>query len=281
MTAVPPGLGARVQYRERLWPQPRFSAIVDQVLAVDPEFRVRELGEMSRVVTVEGEYGAWIHVHGERLGARAMRCIGAVFMGDFATALDVLATVPEHFAAVEGLAYELMRNQHFDLARRPRQFLYEPPPGWHGLPAGMIANWYPGDFPANRSMIVVPPARFVDIDPPAALETAIAELTAGLSIEDQVRDTVASSCGATGTCVRVRGHVERSDAPIHRELAGFVVGTRVYQLRLETAALDRLDEARALFHAVASSFHPLPSHDEVQSGHAFSPRLELFDHWAG
>ena len=62
VTAELPDLTARVRYRERLQPQPAFSAVVAQTLAEDPEFRVHELGDMTRVVTAEGEYGAAIAI---------------------------------------------------------------------------------------------------------------------------------------------------------------------------------------------------------------------------
>lgn len=267
-------LGARLRYHERLRPQPAFATIVDQMLAADREMRVHEVGELVRVVTEEGEYGAAVALHGLRGHARALRWVGAVFLGEFATALDVLALAPAHFGEIEMLALGLLRGQRFELGGRPRPFFYEPPRGWQGLPAGDIANWYPPDFPANRSIIVVPPARVGD-----DLEQAIGDLSAGLVTDEQEREALSSAAGLAGVHVRVRGR--RDGREIHRELAGFVAADRTYQLRLETLATDRLVEIRAVFRAVAVSVQPLPERDEARTGRAFAAHVDLFDHWAG
>jgi hypothetical protein len=276
-----PTLSARISYQERLHPQPSFSSIIERVLDADPEFRAQQFGTPQRVVTLEGEYGAWISIRGQRRDARAMRCVGEVLMGEFATVLDALALVPEHFATVEAVSRELLLTQTFDMGRRPRQFFYEPPVGWHGLPAGMTANWYPLDFPRNRSIIVVPPAHHRDGDAASELERTAESLGVGLVIDELVRAPLHSRSGYDGTNVQLRGHVEGRAAPIHRELAGFVVGARVYYARLETTMTAQLEPLRAILRDLATSFHPLPSHYETQSGSVFVKPLDLFDHWVG
>ena len=280
VSAFPPDLGARFRYYERLRPQPSFAAIVERVLASDPDFRAHEVGAMVRIVTTEGEYGSWVSISGTRDGHAAMRFVGAAFMGEFATALDVVALIPEHFANVEALALELVRSQRFEMTQRPRQFFYVPPPGWHGLPAGLIANWYPLDFPANLTNIVVPPASIVEGDDAGAIEAMIAELDAGLAVEDHARSEFAAASGATGAYAQVRGKRGGRPESMYRELAVFVVDRRAYRMRFETANAAKLVELREVFRAVAGSFRPLPARDELQSGRAFSARLDLFDHWA-
>ena len=276
-----PALSARISYQERLHPQPSFSSIIERVLDADPEFRAQQFGTPQRVVTLEGEYGAWISIRGQRGDVRAMRCVGEVLMGEFATVLDALAVAPEHFATVAAVSRELLLTQTFDMMRRPRQFFYEPPVGWHGLPAGMTANWYPLDFPRNRSVIVVPPAHHLEGDPAAELERTAENLGVGIVIDELVREPLRSRGGNDGTHVRLRGHVEGRAAAIHRELVGFVVGPRVYYARLETTMTAQLEPLRATLRDVATSFHPLPSHHETQSGSVFAKPLDLFDHWVG
>src|SRR5262249_52340514 len=46
----------------------------------------------------------------------------------------------------------------FGAAPRRRRYLYAPPPGWQALPTGLIATWYPPEYPRHRSQIVVYPA---------------------------------------------------------------------------------------------------------------------------
>ena len=202
-------LSATVRYHERLQPQPTFSSIIGLVLDADRGFLSQHFGPSSRVTTREGEYGVWIAVHGRYRGGPASRWIGAVMVGEFATALEVLGLAPEHFATVEALGRDLMHTQTFDMGQRPRQFFYKPPLGWHGLLSGMTANWYSLEFPRDRSIIVVPPARHIEGDPGEELEATVASLEAGLSVDDVVRERVRARCGA----VRGRWHARRGPGP--------------------------------------------------------------------
>ncbi|MGN6107284.1 MAG: hypothetical protein ACTHU0_19405 [Kofleriaceae bacterium] len=281
-TALPPELGARFRYHERLRPQPSFSTIVQRFLASDPEFKVHQLGEMVRVVTTEGEYGAWVAVEGRREGARAMRYLGAVFLDEFAAALDVIAILPKHFSQVEQLSIELLRSASFGMARRPRPFFYVPPVDWQAVPSGTTANWYPLDFPNNLSNIVVPAASRIEGDEGGAraLEAAFAQLGAGLTVESSHRDDFASSTGVPGRYMRLTGHRAGRAEPIYRELAFFVVAPYAYGMRLETTNAAQLLALREVFRGVAGSFRPLPAPEESRIGRAFAAPSNLFDHWA-
>ena len=218
--------------------------------------------------------GLTVYLSWEMIAIHAVT--GALFA--LVTVIFAIALIPEHFAAVEALALELVRAQRFEMTARPRQFFYVPPPGWHGLPSGLIANWYPIDFPANLTNIVVPPATIIEGDARAASEALLAELDAGLTVEDSARSELVAASRVTGTYAQLRG--KREDRTIYRELAVFVVERSAYRMRLETANAAQLVELREVFRAVAGSFRPLPTRDEVQSGRAFSARLDLFDHWA-
>ena len=282
-------LSATVRYHERLQPQPTFSSIIGLVLDADRGFLSQHFGPSSRVTTREGEYGVWIAVHGRYRGGPASRWIGAVMVGEFATALEVLGLAPEHFATVEALGRDLMHTQTFDMGQRPRQFFYKPPLGWHGLLSGMTANWYSLEFPRDRSIIVVPPARHIEGDPGEELEATVASLEAGLSVDDVVRERVRARCGAVrcgavrcgvdGTRVAVRGRLAGRTLHIHRELVGFVVRSRLYTVRLETTMLGELARLQALLHDVAASFEPLDAPDASNFSRGVPPLVDLFEHW--
>jgi hypothetical protein len=279
VTAYPAGLGARFRWHERIRPQPAFSAIVDRMLASDPDFRVRNVDDMVRTATVEGEYGAWVAVEGQRDGRPAMRFIGAVFLDEFASVLDVIAIIPEHFTAVREHSFELLRTARFDLAKRPRRFFYVPPVGWQAVPSGTTTNWYPPDFPRHRANLVVPPARhFDDAAAELIIEAASAELGLGLDDATPTRDTITSAGGNPGVYLRAEG--KRAGVTIYRELALFVVAPFVYRMRLESATESRVAETREILRGVAGSFKPLPNSDEGRTGRAFASRSTLFDHWA-
>jgi hypothetical protein len=279
-TAYPRAMGARFRYHERVQPQPSFATIVDRILAGDPEFHAHEVGAMNRIVTLEGEYGAWVRIDGRRDGAHAVHFIGAVFMDEFATVLDCIAVISSQFAAVEALSIELLRSEALQMRQRPRRFFYVPPAGWQSIPSGLTASWYPLDFPANQSTIVVAPAMVIDIEPAKALEAALATTGAGLTVTTMASEELTSAAGITGVCVRVHGRREGKPQPIDRDLALFIVGGRAYRMRLETSNTPRLLELREVFLAVVTSFRPLPLADEAQLGRAFADRSVLFDHWA-
>lgn len=278
VTTYPPDLGARFRYYERVVPQPSFSAIVGRALQNDPLFRAQSFGEMARIVTREGEYGAFVSIDGEREGSRAMKFVGAVFLDEFATALDGIALVPQHFSTVEDRFVELLLSDEQGLTRRQRRFFYVPPPTWHGLPSGPTANWYPLDFPNNLTNIVVPPALAVDGDGARELEQAIAQCALGLAIEGTKRGELIAN-DVRGTHVYMHGLRAGRKESIHRELAAFVLNGVLYRMRLETTNVAKLDHLREVFRAVATSFRPLPSPEERRIGRPFVTTSNIFDHW--
>lgn len=269
VTAYPSGGGARFRYFERLRPQPSFSAIAAQILASDPDFKVHSVGEMIRVVTFEGEYGAWVKLEGLREGSKNMRYLGAVFMGDFATALDCIVIAPELFAEFERRSFELLRSEAFHMGRRPRQYFYIPPAEWHGIPSGLVANFYPPDFPNNRTNISVLPATPLEVDEELAVRSAFAAASAGLAVESSGRDELISGAGVKGQLLRLHGRRAAGQELIHRELAIFTVHPYVYRMRLESSAAAQISQLREIFRGVATSFQPLPAEQEVRLGRAF------------
>ncbi len=279
VTAFPPEMGARFRYHERLRPRPSFSAVLDRLLGVDPDFKVHQVGEMTRIVTTEGEYGAWVRIDGHRDGAQAARFVGAVFMEDFATALDCIAILPKHCAQLELLSLQILRSEAFQMGKRPRPFFYVPPIGWQGIPSGTTANWYPLDFPNNLSNIVVPAAAFLETNGESAIEAAFAQLGAGLTVESSAREQVSSASGIAGSYFRLQGYRAGRAEPLHRELAMFVVGPYAYRMRLETAMSAQLLELRELFRGVTGSFRPLPGGEELRLGRAFAVPSNACDHW--
>jgi hypothetical protein len=164
------------------------------------------------------------------------------------------------------------------LTRRPRRFFYVPPAGWHGLPSGMTANWYPLDFPKNLTNIVVPPATTVELDGAQELEQAVAQCAIGLAIESSTRGELTAN-GVRGTHLRMHGSRAGRKEPIYRELAVFVLNGMLYRMRFETTNAVRIEELRELFRAVATSFRPLPSPEERRVGRPFATTSNIFDHW--
>lgn len=278
VTAYPPESGARFRYYERIRPCPSFAQLVDRVLAQDPAFRVHQLGTVERIVTGEGEYGAWLRVDGHRDGARAVRFIGAVFTEEFATLLDCVAMRPRHFGELASRSRALLVGSELRLGARPRRFYYVPPAGWQALVSGVTANWYPPDFPNNLSTIAVLAAERITTSATRALHDSSEQLAAGLAIESTTREDIVVN-GRSGTLVRLHGKREGRAEPIFRELAMFVVDDVSYRMRLETTMALRIRELRDTFSAMTSSFRPLPTSEETRTGNAFATPTRIFDHW--
>ena len=213
----------RFRYFERLRPQPSFSAILDTLLATDPAFVVHEIGEPQRVVTGEGEYGAWVQLVGRREGSRAMRYIGAVFLGEFAAALDCIVLLPDRFAEFERLSRQLLHGARFGLGRRPRQFYYRPPAGW-GHPLG------PGGQLLPRRLSPEPqhPRRAAghrDRRPQRSDHRGHTgrALAAGLLVESENQQAVSSDGGSAGLLLSLVGQRAAGRPRIYRDLALFII----------------------------------------------------------
>jgi hypothetical protein len=267
VTLYPPEGGGRIRYHQRCAGR-TFRRIVDEVLAKDPLFRVEMVMPPARVISDEGEYGAWVVLRGTRDGTRAMRYVGAIMTDDVCAAVDGIVLVRPRYAALEKATRELLQGVSLGLGVRRRRFLYDPPPGWQALPSGLVANWYPPDFPANATNVAVYPANPVARSPHELFERLLAdEQQNGLVVEGAIsEEPFRSDHGLAGTWWCVRGHRARPPGPVHREIVIFGDPTYRYSLRLETTIAERIAEHRDLFRAVARSARPIPLPGARQPG---------------
>jgi hypothetical protein len=258
-----------------------FSAVVERVLNTDPAFLVRSLGKPLRMVTKEGEYAGWVPVDGVREGGRARHYIGAVRFDEFVAVLDTVVLIPQKFGEFARLSEQYLRSIVLEQGARPRLFAYEPPPAWQGLPSGLTANWYPLDFPKNRSTLSVLPARVTTADLQQTKNVLLTAALGDMRIDACVEEVVQLGNKATGCFVLLRGQDVRKPEFMLRELAVFVSEQRSYVLRLENRSPDTAEEARRIFRAVVGSVHLLPQRNERNMGRAFSTDvLPMADQWA-
>lgn len=281
VTAYPPKGGGRFRYFERLRPAFDFASIVEKLISEDAAFRVTTIGETSKIVTEEGEYGAWVKIEGLRDHAPAQRFIGVVFTEDFAAVLDTLVIIPALFDEFARRSFEFLRSASFGLGKRRRLFLYSPPPDWQALPSGLTANFYPPDYPANRTNLVVLPATPTTQPLEEVIETRLAALSAGLSVEDSSSETFHSATRHSGVYLRLSGRPEGKNELVYRDATLFVIDGYVYMMRLESMSLEGLMNMRELFRAVSASFRPLPQPHERSFGLAFTHApTTAVDAWA-
>lgn len=265
VTAYPPEGGGRFRYLERLRPAQDFGTLIEKTLQEDSAFRASSIGKTTKIVTLEGEYGAWVPVFGTREQSQARHYIGAVFTEEFVAVLDTLAVVPARFQQFARLSEDYLRSVRLDLGTRPRFFYYTPPPGWQALQSGLVANWYPLEYPNNRTNISVSPAR------PTALsqeELMQAQLTEAGAAGLPTIESIASKSGYEGQLLRV-GYRRNPQSPlIHREVAVFLLHGYAYFFRMECMSEAELGAMQAIFRGVIDSFEPLPQANERRLGHA-------------
>lgn len=281
VTLYPPGGGGRIRYYERIPLQP-FSAVIRHVLDRDPHFRAQSVINPRDFITSEGEYGAWTRINGSREGSPAVRYVGAVFPDEFAAALDALVVVPEKRGLIEHTAQDLLVNTQFYRLLCGRRCRYTPPPDWWSIPNGLVANWYPPDFPGNNTNIVVFPAR---PNAPGATEEFEGMLrsdeAAGTVLDGEIREQpVIAASGLEGRHWSVASRPANRDHNIYRDFFSFSEPPFSYTVRMESLVADRIDEHRAIAAAVARSIQPIPRATRRFIG-PMNPTstVDAFGHW--
>lgn len=281
VTLYPPEGGGRIRFYERIRPMQSTSQIIRMVLDKDPAFRVTSIQEPLQVNTAEGEYGVWVRVNGTREGAPAVHFVGAVFADEFAAALDTLVVLTHKLPMLEAVAKELLGGISLGLGQRRRRFLYQPPERWQAIPSGLVANWYPPDFPANNTNIVVYPADTTSAAPPSVEAFLAGESARGFVLEGSVDETEIESVGGlSGQCWRLAGRRPNRDDTLYRDLVTFCAHPYSYSMRMETYDSNRLAEHRALFAAVARSSMPIPTPGRYRIGvQDADEQAATFMHW--
>jgi hypothetical protein len=237
-----------------------FSRVIRHVLDLDPDFRAHAIVEPREFITSEGEYGAWTRINGSREGAPAVRYVGAVFVDSFVAALDALVVLPEHRAFIEHTAQELLVNAKFYRLISGRRCRYKPPRDWWSLPSGLVANWYPPDFPLNNTNIVVFPALPNALTGAEEFESLLeADKAQGTANDGEIREEpVTTASGLGGRHWSMVSRPANRDHSVYRDFFSFTEAPFTYTVRMESLVADRIDEHRALALALARSIEPIP-----------------------
>jgi len=255
---MPPGGGGRVRCYPQL-PTGTFAQIVEHVIAADPGFVVVARGVPRRQVTDEGEYGVWVELSGHLGGEPARRWIGAILLDSFVMAIDAMSVAAEADATIAAQARTLFEKASFGLGARRRRFVYRRPPGWQSLATGLIATWYPPDYPRHRAQIIVYPAE----PSGGAAADVFAELLEdeerrGFARAGQLADEPFAWRLFTGHHYRYRGRWPDAATAVDRDAIVLADGRYYYVLRLESMTPDALDADRAVLRDLTDSVEPLP-----------------------
>jgi hypothetical protein len=231
-----------IRYVERARPLRRVVDLVREHRA-PAGFVATRMHPPERLVTAEGEYGAFVVVEG-RIGERPVdRVFAFVFGDDCYARLAGLCLEPsarERFrATVRALA---CADAHMLGARR-RRFLYAPPPGWQGVLDGFVATWCPTSQPGRTRILV----------------GAAAPAAPGLR-DDLVRAALGGPPPAAravpGRLAGLRWTVRRPDGGA-RTFVLLEDERYLYPLRLESELLAL--DAHETFARVIGSVEPLPA----------------------
>jgi hypothetical protein len=265
VTLYPPDAGARIRFYERLRIAPRFSNVLEKVLSFDPHFRSNSLHDIQTLLTAEGEFGAWVRVLGTRDGRQTVRFVGAVFGDEHVAALDAFVMIPDRIPLIERTTRELLHTMTFRLGTRRRRYYYHPPPQWRAIASGLVANWYPAEFPMDYANLVVAPAEPSNLSLGDALEIATlieSDHLAGFELDGPVDESELVANGMQGR--RIAFTTRRAGETRYRELAGFAQPPYIYMLRMESRTPERFAKHHEIFTAVASSIMPLPKPGQAQ-----------------
>ncbi len=159
----------------------------------------------------------------------------------------------------------LLHGASLQLGARKRRYFYDRPVGWHGHTTGLVTHWFPAQFPAQPSTIIVYPANPTHEEPHAIFEAVVAhQQSVGAELRDVSSPTpIAGRHELEGlhwrlTCTPGGGPV------VHRDLVVFVRHSLTYALQLDSVRASD-EDARATFLALARSVEPVP-HGGILAG---------------
>ncbi len=257
-TFTSPDRSLWVQHRLRQTPLRRFADVVETTLAAIPEWTTRELSIRVRTVTLEGEHAHAIHAHGTWLGSPAERVVGMVVGDDTYETVDTIGVGAHAFA---DLALGFTRSVVLNLGIRPRRYYYARIPGWQGHVTGLVTHFFPPEFPARPTTLVVYPATPTREDPQGVYDALVRTQTAtGMQLVSSAPPApVTTDVGLTGWrwSFACTSSSERDAPLVHRELVVLASPPFTYTLQLDQFR-DPDDDARKQFLILVNTAEPVP-----------------------
>ena len=250
-----PDRTTQVRYRMRVAPLRRFADVFDETLATLREWSTDTAAPRERLVTHEGEHAYGVSLEGKWLGTEARRFIGVIYGDDYLNVLDVVALGTD---AADARARILLHGASLHLGVRKRRYFYDRPAEWHGHATGLVTHWFPPQFPARPSTIIVYPANPTHEEPHTVFDAVVAhQQRAGAELRDVSLPTpILGRQDLDGlhwrlTCAPGGGPT------VHRDLVVFVRHSMTYALQLDALRASD-DDARATVVALARSVEPVP-----------------------
>lgn len=159
LTVIPPQgpAAALVRYVERVRPLASAADILAERLASHRRFKPATPPTVERLVTVEGEYGAFVTVQGSLGTQAAQYSLGLVFGDDFYARIEGFCLQPALQDAFAQVVRKLAQEDRHLLGIRRRRFMYASN-GWRAIARGFLTDWLCEDYPRVNAMATVYPA---------------------------------------------------------------------------------------------------------------------------
>jgi hypothetical protein len=228
LTHPDPSVGRiRVVEREPLVSVPALVAAMGHGLPAGARFELVQ--EPRQLETAEGEYAGFLVGRVDHGAQRLERQLGVVIGDEHCTLLDGRVERPDLFAGFRQLVLELTVNTSLGLgAQRWRRFVYDPPPGWHGVGRARSDVWLAPGYPKDPAMLTVFRARPHAVNEAVALHHRIYEMTPSGFVPDGTAQPIVARAGLQGHSARLSGPQTNLTSVALED------DTFVYPLRLET-----------------------------------------------
>jgi hypothetical protein len=257
-----------VRYHERVRPLRRMSDIVSAQPNPPGWVETSRTG-IEPLTTVEGEHAALVTLCGTLDGVPIERTIGAVFGDDFYSLAIGLARRPDQFARFRAAVRQMVIEDTHMLGVRRRRFRHAPPPGWHGLSAGLAHTVYlPPHAPRDATSLIVYPALPVPPGDGSFVEDLVDAHVAALMT---TRIPVAAG-GLTGEWWAVTA----AEAAVALDVVVLQDLRYAYTIALQSPSAQHAANLPVL-QAVLASVQPVPTGSSAQQA-AVMPAL-CFDMW--
>ena len=262
-----PQFGA-LRYLERVRPIRRMVELI-RTHRVPVGWTEHASSPIERLVTDEGEYAAIAWRTGTIDSQPCERMFGLVFGDDFCAQLTGVCFKPEVFEQFRHHVRDLLRRDGHMLGVRRRRCVYEPPPGWHGVPGGVFhTTWLPPGSPRYSTALLVMPA----VPRSAGLaEALLAAALDGAAPEQAIvgQDAISACQGLTGTAFRLRGIDDGATTLAVLEDSRFTYAVRSDSMRRDAHS------AHAALLALVATLEPVP---DPQRDLAVN-RASALSHW--
>lgn len=253
---APPDRRGVMFYAERVRPLRRIEGVLAHVAELFPTREPLRATRLERTITDEGEYALIATLASD---AGPARTVGVVWCDDFYAVCVGMPSAAEHAALFEQQVRASIASDAHVLGVRRRRYLYAKPRGWHGLLEGPFhAAWYPLDFPANRSCLMMLPAipTTDDIELETWLLDTMMTSSGGHVLARGSADAITTPSGLSGSWVGMS--VKHSDgAELQHDLVALQDDRYLYAALLQSPPSAH-GENLAIMRDVVRSIIPIP-----------------------